>query len=423
MKNIKKFEQNQKNEFGLQFKSKAREADMQQTPTTILTTKLHRPPLPLEFVSRTELLKQLDKYHHCPLTLVSAPAGYGKSILISSWIEACETPAAWISLDTHDNDLRIFLSYLVTAIKGLFPESLKNTGILSAAASLPPLTVLSRNLINELDEINENFILVLDDYHRIEKKPIHDLIEELLRYPPRNMRLIILTRRDPSLPLHDLRAHSQLIDLRMRELSFTPEEIITLFHKLHGFTLNYRFSQMLVEKTEGWITGLRLAALSIKRLEDIPDLLENMESDSLHSVSEFLFEEVLAKQPAVIQKHLLESSILDRFCAELLDELFITDEQDRGAQNDGAAFLNWLEKAGMFVIPLDLEQCWFRYHHLFQELLQSRVRLKMPEEIKTAHSRAAGWFEKNGLIEESIEHALAAGEVERAAQLVERHRQ
>ncbi len=393
-----------------------------QTP--VLTTKLHRPPLPVDFVPRIELLKNLENNPHHPLILVCAPAGYGKSILISSWIERCESPAAWVSLDGKDNDLRVFLSYVVAAVKRHFPESLKKSGDVLQAVELPPLAILSQTLINELDDIKDDFILVLDDYHRIEENRIHELIETILRYPPQNMKLVILSRRDPPLPLHDLRAHSQVVELRMKELSFTSEEIILLFKKQHGFTLIDQESETLLEKTEGWITGLRLAALSINRKEDMQDLLESMDSDSLRSVSEFLIEEVLSKQPAVIQKNLLKTSVLNRFCAELLDELFVTDVRNPAEINDGATFLNWLEKAGMFVIPLDLEYRWFRYHHLFQELLQNRLKqLQTNEENNTDHINASDWFEKNGLIEEAIEHALAADDIERAAQLVERHRQ
>ncbi len=276
-------------------------------------------------------------------------------------------PAAWVSLDKKDNDLRVFLTYLVTAVDGLFAGSLKRIGNLLNAVELPTRELLSQTLINELDEINQKFILVLDDYHHIEEKLIHDLIEAMLRYPPRNMRMTILSRRDPPLPLHDLRAHGKIVEFRMQELSFKANEISELFEKLHGFSLDENLSLSLLNKTEGWITGLRMTALSINRSEDILKLLESMQRVSMHAITEFLIEEVLAKQHPDNQKNLLRASILNRFCADLLDEFFSTDKQNSEAKSDGASFLNWLEKAGMFVIPLDHEHRWFRYHHLFQE--------------------------------------------------------
>jgi LuxR family maltose regulon positive regulatory protein len=392
--------------------------DKELDQSTILTTKLHRPPLPADHVSRTKVLKHLDKFRQCPLTLVSAPAGYGKSILVSSWLIERKIPTAWISLDEDDNHLQIFLEYVIASLQKIFPENLKKTTKLVKSVELPPLNIITSILLNDLDEIDEEFVLVLDDYHLIVEKKIHDLLDQILRFPPENMSLCIVTRRDPPLNINSLRAYNRLSEVRMNDLVFDRNEIEMLIKKILGFPVSENTSESLLEKTEGWVAGLILTALSVSTIEELENRLKKV-GGNFQLVTEYLIEEVLSKQPEDFQNYLIKTSLLDRFCSEITEELYQPEPENGYKKTSGSEFIAWLTTTNLFIIPLDDEQKWFRYHHEFQRLLQIQLKKRRTEtEIKEIHKRASRWFETHGLIEEAIQHALKADDIQSAVNMV-----
>ena len=329
--------------------------------------------------------------------------------------------AIWISLGNDDNELRIFLNYLHIAIENAIPGTVTKFLELIQGPELPPMRVISETLLNDMDEIEENFILVLDDYHLINDEDIHELIDALLRFPPQNMHLVMVSRRDPPLSLNYLRANSRMNEIRMHDLSFTESEVVSLFNNMFGIHLSEEVIKQLLLKTEGWIVGLRLASLIIDKVENKESLLQNLDGD-IYTISEFLLEEVLMKQANEIQSFILATSILNRFCVELIDELQIKPPESKEPYLSGREFLEWLIDQNLFIISLDDQNKWFRYHHLFQELLQNLLTQKMPQEIVLKHHRNASlWFEKQELVEEALEHKLAAGDELAAIKLIEKY--
>jgi LuxR family maltose regulon positive regulatory protein len=388
------------------------------TTNPLIRTKLQRPPIIGEHVHRSQLLERLDQRRQRPLTLVSAPAGYGKSTLVSCWLGACDLPAAWLSLDETDNDLHLFLSYLLAAFQTVFPVAGKEIQPLLNASQLPPLPVLSGSLINELDKIDQAFILTLDDYHVIQDKAIHDLLIEILKHPPRAMHLVLASRVDPPLPLASLRARGEMTEIRVQELRFSLEETAEYLQKMMGKTIEDNIVALLGKKTEGWVTGLRLAALSLRNREDLNRVLTDLPKDNRY-VMDYLVAEVLSQQSPTIQEYLLTTSILGRFCAPLCDAVFISDTASGACEISGQEFLQLLKTANLFVIPMDDEHRWFRYHHLFQNLLNRRLkRLFKQERIRVLHTNASTWFAENGHVEDAIQHAMMGGDIERAVEIV-----
>ncbi len=395
-------------------------------PESILRTKLRRPPISADIIPRLRLLEMLEAGRQRPMTLISAPAGYGKSILASQWLETCECPGAWVTLDENENDLRMFLTYLLEAVQITFPETNLETKILLRAARLPHAKDLTHNLLNDIERVNEPFILVLDDYHRIHEAAVHDLLIEMLRHPSPMLHLAVLTRRDPSLPIGPMRARSQLTEIAMEQLRFSLAETQAFMERLLSVTIDQQTASLLDEKLEGWVTGLRLTALSVSRKDDLLLTIQGLKQGSYPFVREYLFQEVLAKTPAAFARYLLETSILERFCASLCDALHASNRQRIESEDEysGQSFIDWLEKSNLFVIPLDETHHWFRYHHLFQELLQSRLKRQLsPNHIRELHSRACAWYSEKGLIDEAVRHALAADDMMGATRLVEQNRQ
>jgi LuxR family transcriptional regulator, maltose regulon positive regulatory protein len=389
--------------------------------TRILRTKFHEPPIRGDHVHRVRLIEKLNNnYQKNALILVSAPAGYGKSNLISCWLTNNKIPFAWISLDEHDNDLRTFLEYITKSTENRLNCKLEKTSGLLEAPELPPFSVITNTLINELDEMEKEFVLVLDDYHNIRDEKIHGLIDNLLQYPPDNMLLCIITRKDPPIRIGSLRAYNRMNEVRAKDLSFTIEEIPVLYKNMLGLELDEEISELLLERTEGWVTGLRLTAFSINSVEQLKKMLNNMKGNSL-LVTDYLIEEVLSMQPERFQKYLLKSSLLDRFCSDVIEELNFTND---GKEEDGVSgkeFIEWLEKTNLFTILLDDEHKWFRYHHLFRELLYKQLKKKTsPEQICYLHKKIGEWFEKNNFVKPAISHLLEAGNPEIAAGIVER---
>jgi len=388
----------------------------------LIRTKFHQPPVPADHVRRPELLDLLEKDRQRPLVLVSAPAGYGKSTLVSCWLECCQRPSAWLSLDESDNDLRQFLSYFVAAVQNIFPEAVRDTIALINAPNLSSASVLSATLINDLERIEQEFIVVLDDIHCIQEKAIHDFFNMILRHPSRSMQIVMIGRRDPVLSIAFLRGKGLLTEVRMRDLRFRVDESLEFLQAAMVQQIEESVAVELAEKSEGWVTGLRLAVLAMRGQDD-PGLKLLELKGSTRYVLQYLFSEVLDHQPPSIRQFLLNTSILNRFCASLCNALCEAGETSADRDIEGEEFINWLQTNNLFLIPLDMKNRWFRYHYLFQQLLQHQLkRHYRPEEIAKLHSRASEWFEGKGLITESIKHALASGDVVRAAGIVERHR-
>jgi LuxR family maltose regulon positive regulatory protein len=392
------------------------------TNIPLIRTKLHRTQVPGNHLHRQRLLDQLNQHRNCPLILVSAPAGYGKSALISGWLESCHTPSTWLSLDENDNDPRTFLSYFLAAVQTLFPEAMRQIQGWLSAEYLPPLKTMGLTLLNDLDLIEEEFILVLDDYHLIREKIIHDLLNMLLRHPPRTFHLVVATRRDPFLPLIDLRARGQVIEVRAQALRFTAKEIALFLHQTMGMYVDDRMAAILEEKTEGWVAGLQLAALSLGDRADLDHMLENLVDDNRY-VMDYFVSDILSKQPTAVQEYLLSTAILNRFCASLCAAVCTTVNETEIGSMTAKEFIRRLEQDNLFIIPLDNQRRWYRYHHLFQQLLEHQLKLKIsPRDIDALHQRAGTWFAEQGLLEEALHHILATGDTKRAARLMAQHR-
>lgn len=388
---------------------------------TILNTKLHRPKVTDDIITRSRIIEYLESNTDKPFSLVSAPAGYGKSIAVSQWLENTKSLHTWLSLDEDHSDLRTFLLYLCAAVEKIFPNSLEITSGLIQSPVLPPLKVISNSLINELDMFKKNFILVLDDYHHISDENIHQLLDELLSYPPEHMHLAILTRVDPPLKINSLLAHGRMTEIRMIDLSFNDSEIAELFYNVHKGMLNPVLAKAFNEKTEGWIVGLKMAFLKIKKQEDVEQIISELKDD-IHSLSIYLIQEVIDKQPEEVQDLILKTAVLDRFCLPLIDA--VTESGDKSSkQFSSESFLDWLIKSNLFIIELDDDRKWFRYHHLFQDMLKKRLQEKEnASEISNIHRLAGIWFEEHHHIEEAIRHNLAAGNPAEACNIIERHR-
>ncbi|MCP4165262.1 MAG: hypothetical protein GY759_05125 [Chloroflexi bacterium] len=388
-------------------------------PTTLIRTKLHRPRVVSSLVERQRLVEKLNQGLERKLTLVAAPVGYGKSTLVAEWLETCERPGAWLSLDENDSDLLVFLNYFIAAVQSIFPEAGRETSALLQAPELPPSPVLTSMLINELDRIEQPFILALDDYHLVHDLAVHNLMDELLRHPPRTLHLVLISRLNPPLNLRRLRARGQMVEIRVQDLRFTAAETSAFVQKTMGAPVDHAKAALLQEKTEGWVTGLRLSILSLHGPEDLDQLSIKLPGERL--ATEYLFQEVCENQPQAIQECLLKTSILDRFCASLCET--VCGAGPGSLQMGGQDFLNWLMQADLFTISLDDQRLWYRYHHLFQYLLRRQLHKGFDtDSIAQLHRSASAWFAQNDLIDEAIHHALAAGDTVGAAQLIEQNR-
>lgn len=391
-------------------------------PLPLLATKLYRPPVRPDLEPRTRLVERLDHNRHRPLTLISAPAGYGKTILASMWLEACGCPGAWVSLDETDNDLQSFAGYLLAALQSIFPTlELKTPSVLESPV-LPLAPVLARYLLNDVEQVTEPFILALDDVHLIRDQAILDLLSELLRHPPHAMHLVLIGRRDPALPIASLRAHRQVTEIRVQDLRFTPEEAARLLGTLLNREIDGATAAEWTERTEGWVTGLLLAALSLRHRVETDDVRLDIPEHSAY-LQDYLVAEVLANLPPARRDWLLLTSLLDRFCAPLCEAVARGETAASQPGLTGIEFIRWLQADNLFLVHLDDRAEWFRFHHLFQQLLRDRLQEHLPpEEIEAAHRRASLWFAQAGLIEEALEHALSGGDDQGAVHLVEQNR-
>ena len=386
----------------------------------LLQTKLQRPPIAPDIVPRKRLWARLEEGRHLPLTLISAPAGYGKSTLASRWVASDDSPFGWVSLDESDNDPRQFLAYLLAAIKKIFPKiQLKSASFLEADR-LPPEAELARYLLNDLNQVPEPFTLVLDDYHCITQTAVNDLMAGLMTYPSQAMRLILLTRKDPSLPIATLRGRGLVTEIRISDLMFTPDEAAAFLHGMLGIDIDMETATLLDEKTEGWAVGLRLAGLYLRGDKNPKARVRELSGRSSF-IADYLFAEVLSRQNPDLVAYLLEASILDRFCAPLCDQMHQAEHNQEKSETEAGAetFIQWLKESSLFSIALDDEDYWFRFHHLFRDFLLGMLRKQNSTgRIQNLHRFAGKWFAENDLIEEATRHLLAAGESSEAIQLV-----
>ncbi len=396
---------------------------MSRLSLPILRTKLHRPPLTQDFVLRRTLLERLGAGVALPLTLVSAPAGYGKTTLVSHWLETSERPSAWVSLDDGDDSLVDFLNYFVAGVRTLFPGSCEHlSSTLNHPEVLPPLKHLVALLCNDLDEIEQPFVLVLDDYHLLVDANVHELINQLLKHPPRCLHLVLVCRHDPPLSLVVLRARNRMIEVRMHDLQFTHEESAQFLGE--AFDIEDEALSNLQRSTEGWPAALRLAALALRH--GSRRILGREELGNSQEFQEYLVTEVLANQEPEMRDWLCRTSILDRFCAPLCEAVcdFTKAVEAPRKKLGGSKFLHALQEQGLFSVPLDERREWFRYHHLFQESLRRRLTQECSEDlVATLHRHAADWLEGEGLIEEALQHLRTIGDETGIGRLIIRQRQ
>jgi LuxR family maltose regulon positive regulatory protein len=385
--------------------------------STSLTTKLHTPSPSQLLVLRPRLIAALSKALTSNLTLVSAPAGYGKSTLVSSWLRDSDTPSAWLSLDEGDNDPIRYLHYFISALQRIVPTI--QPDLLGVLQKKQPdsFEALMNILINEIDRQAAPFVLVLDDFHNIQAPPVLEMVTHLLEHMPPQMHLVLLTRTDPLLPFSRLRVRSQLVEIRANQLRFTREESASFLNEAMGLRLSTDDIAALEMRTEGWIAGLQLAALSMQACKDIHSFVSAF-TGSHHHIVDYLTEEVLKLQPERVRMFVLQTSILTSMCGSLCDA--VVEPGDAGLEN-GQAMLGALEAMNLFVIPLDDRRQWYRYHHLFSDVVNLRLKYLFPQQLPELHRRASQWYEKNAMISEATHHAIMAGNQARAAQLVEQN--
>lgn len=378
----------------------------------LLQTKLTIPPLRTNLVYRPRLMARLDRalQADCKLALISAPAGYGKTTLVSAWVRQLEEPAAWLSLDESDNDPVRFLTYFIAALQLVHPAIGEDTMSLLQSPQPPPSEIMLTTLINDIAGSASPIILILDDYHAIHTPPIHKQLAFLLDRIPQQMHLIILTREDPLLPVARLRARGQLLEIHQHDLRFTGEETVELLRNVMGLTLEPNDIAALERRTEGWIAGLHLAALSMRGRDDLAGFVRAFTGSS-RFVLDYLLEEVFEQQSPEVKTFLIKTSVLERLSGPLCDAVV----ERTGSQT----LLEMLEQGNLFIVPLSQSRVWYRYHRLFAELLQNRLRVTFPDLVPGLHLRASRWFEAESLAAEAIRHALAAKHWERAAKLID----
>ena len=384
----------------------------------LLLTKLRRPASPGDLVHRPRLLDGVNRGLSQPLTLISAPAGYGKTVLASSVLDSSPLPHTWLSLDRQDNDLRVFLEYVLEAIESVFPQALQRTRSILSASTLPPAKVMATSLINELLELDREFVLVLDDAHLINNPDVLDLLAALLQNPPEGLHLVLVTRRDLPLPLDRLRAYGHMTEIRSSDLRFSAAEIAEFFSLASDVTVSDNDLALLVERTDGWAAALRLAVLALLDSSTRAEQAAILRVENRY-VTGYMMSEVPASLPDEIEGFLLRTSILDALCTPLCDAIM----EPHGLASHSQAHLEWLVRANMFTESLDGEQIWYRYHGLFRRLLRNELTRRLDaEEIQALHLRASAWYAGQRRIQQAVLHALAGQDTQAAVQLVAQHR-
>jgi LuxR family transcriptional regulator, maltose regulon positive regulatory protein len=378
----------------------------------LLATKLHIPRPRAGLVARPRLVERLDEGMARELVLVCTPAGFGKTTLLADWVRGGQRPVAWLSLDDGDNDPVRFWRHVAAALDTVRPGVAERVVPLLGSLQSASLDAVVATLVNKLAGMAEGVVLVVDDYHLIEARSVHASLEYLLEHLPSSLRLVLASRADPPLPLARLRARGQLTELRAADLRFTPTEATAVLRAAVGPEVPEVALAALGERTEGWVAGLQLAALSLQGQLDIDAFVQTF-SGSHRYVLDYLTEEVLERQPPQLRQFLLETSILDRVCGPLADAVT--------GRSDSQAILEQVERANLFLIPLDAVRGWWRHHHLFTDLLRARLQQEQPARMLELHRAAAAWYERHELVDEAMRHALAAGDTTRAARLIEQH--
>lgn len=391
--------------------------------TLILKTKLYPPPVTPDLVSRAELLNRLGRNQQRPLTLISAPAGYGKSMLASMWLETSGLPGGWVSLDGSDNELHTFISYFLAAVDTAVPHTSPQIDDLLSNLSSTPAVTLAHYLLSALDQIETPFLIILDDLHCIHKQSIFDFLESLLNHPSPILRLVLITRQDPPIPIASLRAYNKITEIRMRDLRFTIQETSQFLSVILQHDVSESIAAEWANRTEGWIVALRLAALSLT-YHPQQNILDAHVPGNNQFLQEFLLTEVMAQLPVSLQTCLLKISLLDRFCASLCEAIYLdADHENAHVKMTGEQFIQWLQKTNLFLVNLDSRNEWFRFHHLFQTDLQHMLQQQFnPQEIATLHLRASKWFAENGMIYEAMREALATGNLPAAVDFFSQQR-
>lgn len=380
----------------------------------LLLTKLHRPPIIGSLIDRQPLFDLLDRAINSPLTLVCAPAGFGKTTLVCAWLERmaagqhgkeASLPSAWLSLDENDSDLNLFLNFFIAALRTVFPDCCEGTLTLIRSRSITPPPYLYATLSNELEKLSQDFILVMDDYHTLHGTEVHDLLNEWARHWPEPLHLVLISRMNPPIPLNRLRAQEMVCEIRSSDLRFTTEETKLFLDQVHSVYLSDPAINILEERFEGWPAGLHLAALSLHS-EVRKDMIVNDLAKENANTTGYLMDEVFAHQFPAVHSFLLKTSILGRFCIELCEAVIGETDQAWNVQ----ACLDWVIRSELFITALDHKQQWYRFHPIFKELLQKRLSAEMTaDQVASLHQQASIWFEHQGLIEEAIKHSLKGG--------------
>lgn len=384
-------------------------------PETLLATKLYIPVLHPQALERKALLDRMDNELSTGkrLVLVCAPAGYGKTTLVCVWLSRIPN-TCWLSLEKSENDPRLFLSYIIAALQSRFHEVGRQAqAILDAPQPLPLKEVLA-SILNDLSQVKHPIVLVLDDYQSIQASQVHEAVSFLIDHFPPHVHLVITSRSDPPLPLHRYRSRGQMLEIRADDLRFSMEEVSAYIENNAGVSLSPLEVATLENRTEGWAAGLQLAAISLRQTQNAAGFIQSL-AGSNRFVLDYLMEEVFNNQSDEIQRFWMETAILDRLCASLCAAV------TNGSQESTQAVLDTLERDNLFLISLDDQRQWYRYHHLFQDLLKMRLKQRLPDQIQALHRNAVRWYEANGWISEAVDHSIQGMDYDHAADLVEAH--
>ncbi len=371
--------------------------------TNLIQTKLHPPPVGADLVERPSLFQRLQQNPDRSFTLVSAPAGYGKTTLIAAWLSRQSAPYAWLSLDQFDDDPAVFLRYVAGAIRGVFPEACAGLTRVLQAPDLPAAGTLAAIVINDLSQLPQPLVLALDDYHLLRNRTILQLVERILEQAPNRLHLVIISRMDPLLPLPRWRTQPGMLEIRQEDLRFSDAEAAQFLQTTAVAPIAPEIVPRLNQQLEGWVAGLRLLALSLQDSESAPIVSPEFQAGAREYITHYLFTEVLAQQTPDVQQFLLKTAVTDRFCADLADVL--SPEQAAARQ-----IIAYLKRADLFIIPLDEAGEWFRYHHLFQQMLQQKAAAQFDKAMLVRlHNLAGDWLAQHGFVDEALQHYLDAG--------------
>jgi len=386
-----------------------------QIPVQLLSTKLTIPPLRSRLVVRPRLIQKLNQAVECGLTLVSAPAGYGKTTLLSAWLDQLRYESACLTLDDGDNDPARFLAYLAAALRPLDPLSGEIIENAIHSKPFPEAEIILTPLINQLAQIKRPFCLVLDDFHAIQNPEVQQLVNFLLEHRSKTLHLVIATRADPPLPLAKLRASSELQELRLADLRFTFQETADFLTRTMGLKISSEDIARITTRAEGWIAGLQIAALSMQHEDDVSDFITTF-TGTHDNIFNYLLEEILGRQSPEIHRFLLFTSILDRLTAPLCDALL--KEEESTTTRSSSVILEELKRLNLFIESLDYERHWYRYHPLFSDLLKPLLKQSYPGRTVELHRRACRWYEAQELMPEALQHAISSGDMQLVAQII-----